>query len=278
MTSARSGRDRRARPPAVVPGGQPKVVPDAQPAEQRPVLGDAAEAPPGVAVRCSGVDRPAEQADLPGERGQQPGHGHERRRLAGPVRAQQGHDLARLDGERQVAHHDRAAVAGVQVRATSRSGVPVLMVRSLRSLTGRRPPGRRLTTRSSPRTSAGVPLAMSRPPSTTCTTSQTSSTRSMSWSISSTAVPAPTTARSRSPSRALSPVSSPAAGSSSSSTAGSVDERPAQAHQLALALRQLGRAAAEQVADPRRRRRPGRAGPRWASGGARPGRAALPTR
>src|SRR5579875_2351361 len=75
-------------------------------------------------------------------------------------------------------------------------------------------------TRSSPRTCAGGPCAITLPESSTTTQSQLLSTRPMSWSTSSTAVPELAMPGSSLPSSRLWRVSSPAAGSSRHSSRG----------------------------------------------------------
>jgi hypothetical protein len=72
----------------------------------RALLGHVAEAP-----AHRGVDRPALPADLAAVGLEHAQHDPHRRRLAGPIGADEAEELPRLDRERQPVERDRLAVA-----------------------------------------------------------------------------------------------------------------------------------------------------------------------
>src|SRR5690606_20499223 len=144
------------------------------------------------------------------QRREQPGHGQQRGRLAGTVRAEQRDDLALLHRQVEVAHDRDPTVAGAQPPHLEQAAH------------GPSPPGSdtppptpRYACRTSGErcTSDGEPSAMTAPSSSTTTRSHTSSTRPMSWSTRRIEVPPSTMRRSCAPSRLDSALSSPAAGS-----------------------------------------------------------------
>ncbi len=97
-------------------GGQAEaqVLHDGEVEEQRPVLGDVCQATTRDGVRLVAVDLFAEDRDAALDGSQQARDRQQRGGLAGAVGAEQGHDLAGVDVQRQVAQHGDAAVAGVE--------------------------------------------------------------------------------------------------------------------------------------------------------------------
>src|SRR4051812_47086291 len=185
-----------------------EVVVDGQRGEQPPPFRDDGHAgapdalgPPrredGVVQAHRAAQRPQDAADREYERG-----------LARPVRAQKGGHLARRNVQRH-ATHDRAAAARddevVQLEAHSTSSVPRYA----------------LTTRSSRRTAAVGPAAISLPKSSTAVFSQHADTSVMSWSTRTTSASMCSgMARMIAPRWSVSSSDRPAAGSSSSTTRG----------------------------------------------------------
>ncbi len=92
---------------------EPDVLVHREVEEQRTVLGDVGETSSRHEVSAVAVDGFTEHLDGATERCEQPGDGQQRRRLAGPVRAEEGDDLTGCDREIQVADDGDAAVAGV---------------------------------------------------------------------------------------------------------------------------------------------------------------------
>src|SRR5262249_10901636 len=105
--------------PLLIPipvGAEPKVLADAEPAEQPPTLGHERDAERDAIRRLHVVDAPAVEPDLTTERREQSGDGLEERGLAGAVRADERHRLTRAHVERDTVQRDDAgAVPDVRV-------------------------------------------------------------------------------------------------------------------------------------------------------------------
>ena len=90
-------------------GPQIEVLLDGQGAEQAAILGDEAEPGPGDGIGRSAGQILAVEGHVPGEWAEHPGNGEQRRGLAGPVGAEQAHDLA--PAHRQIDSMDDGGVA-----------------------------------------------------------------------------------------------------------------------------------------------------------------------
>ena len=91
------------------------VLVDGQVEEQRPILGHVGQAAAGGLVGAPTEHGLAEHVDGAHEWAEDARDGEQRGRLAGAVRSEQRHDLARLDVHAETAHHRHAAVAGREV-------------------------------------------------------------------------------------------------------------------------------------------------------------------
>src|SRR5581483_12492497 len=103
----------------------------------------------GDAVRRQAVDAGAVEQDPAAAGPQQPGDGPQHGRLAGAVRADQGHDLALLHLERDALERGDVAVVGVEIVDSQHAadGPPEIGFDDLRLVLdhGRRPLGDLLT-------------------------------------------------------------------------------------------------------------------------------------
>ena len=146
--------------------GETEVLGDGQPEEDAATLGhvrDPAPRPPG---RGDTPEIFAVEDDPALHRADDPGDHSQRRRLAGPVRAQQRDHLARPDRQVEVADDGRLVVAGRQ--ALERQDVAHAEAISA-SISAAALPRYASTTRGSRRTASGVPWAITLPNSSTTT-------------------------------------------------------------------------------------------------------------
>ncbi len=72
------------------------------------------QSPSGDGEGLVSRDRFAEDGDGALDRVEQPGDGQQGRRLAGPVRSEQGDHFPGVDVEAEIAHHRDAVVAGME--------------------------------------------------------------------------------------------------------------------------------------------------------------------
>ena len=105
-----------------------QVLGDRQAAEEPPPLGHERQTQPDALGSLEIADGPAGESDLSALRRHQPRDGLEERRLPGPVRADQRHDLAGVHGERDALEGQHAGTvrdldaAHLQERAVAGRG------------------------------------------------------------------------------------------------------------------------------------------------------------
>src|SRR4030095_9378937 len=154
--------------------GDLEVLPDGQVAEDPAFLGHVADPETGDAERREPRQRPTPQCDLTRARGHEADDALERRRLAGAVPAQQAHDLTRGDLEREVVQDVAVAVVRVD---------PEHLEEPHQSALFDRWPRYTRCTSGSPRTSRGVPSAITPPWCRTDMCRATAKTTSISCSV-----------------------------------------------------------------------------------------------
>ena len=161
----------------------------------------------------------AGEGDAPAHRADEPRDHSQRRRLAGPVRAEQRHHLARADGQVEVADHRRPVVAGGQA-LDAEQGVG----QSRRLPAAARPPRSRGTPRSPAGRGGRRRACRARSPSRTRARPRSRRSRARApcrGRRAASPCPASTTPRRWRASSSLSRVSRPAAGSSRQRSRGS---------------------------------------------------------
>src|ERR1700733_1893216 len=205
--------------------GHPQVVGGGQSHEYRALLGDERETVTRANVEGTGLlvsvepNRAAQRLEPARDR-------HQRRGLAGPVRAEDGDHLARIHLEVHAPNDGLSLVAGGQVLRLEQRGHAMPPCRTVpsavRSTSDTGSPRDGGMTWAFPRTPPGGPDAITLPKLSTTIRSQTLITRSTSCSMSK--MPMPHCLASwdmRAPSSRASCMPSPAAGSSSSRMLGS---------------------------------------------------------
>ena len=151
---------------ATTAGAETDVLLHAEIEEQRSIFRNEDTPKRATALCVHRFDLTAAHPDLAAERREETACGEQRRGLAGAVRAQQSDDFPLRDMQRHAAHDRELSVTGDQVangeqlarRAPPEGSTP----------TGSSPRYERNTS-GLPRISAGVPDAMRRPASSTCT-------------------------------------------------------------------------------------------------------------
>src|SRR5256886_4089328 len=192
------------------PRGDREVFADAQIAEDAAALRDERDAGSGDAIRRRTGEIGTVDADAAASRSQETGDRGDRGGLSGSVASDQGDGFAGRDGEVDPLQHVALAVIGMKI---------LYRERRLRHATVTAFPRYTSCTRTSPRTSAAAPSAMTRPSCRTVTRSARRKTTSMSCSTM-TIVRARSRPATSSVMRAVSAGDIPAVGSSRSNTRG----------------------------------------------------------